>query len=105
MWARGQPTLCAYLIHAPSQEIISAYHGVPAPINDADRWREFRRRFALHLQRFGHAVYDLDFAKSLPGDDPAPLLETLKYFLSGQARNPYERQATAKRVREHAAAA
>jgi hypothetical protein len=28
-----------------------------------DRWREFCRLLTAHLDRFGHAVYDLDFAK------------------------------------------
>ena len=56
---------------------------------DAEGWNEFRRRFADHLDRFGHAIYDLDFAKSLAADEPAPLLDALKYFLTGQARNPH----------------
>jgi pyruvate,water dikinase len=38
----------------------------------------------------------------VPADDPAPLLETLKYFLSGQARSPYERQGGAALAREQA---
>ena len=59
-----------------------AYQSSSAPIADADTWREFRRRFAEHLDRFGHGIYDLDFAKSLAADEPAPLLEALKFFLT-----------------------
>ena len=98
-WARTQPELAAYLERASSKEIAQAFASTFAPIADAKGWREFAARFAQHLERFGHAVYDLDFASPVPADDPAPLLETLKYFLSGQARSPYERQATATRAR------
>jgi pyruvate,water dikinase len=101
-WARTQPELADYLARSTSKEIVEACASKPAPIADAESWREFTGRFAQHLDRFGHAVYDLDFASSVPADDPAPLLETLKYFLSGQARNPYERQAGAARAREQA---
>ncbi len=94
-WARSQPELADYLSRAGSGEIVAAYQSPSAPVADAESWREFSRRFAEHLNRFGHAVYDLDFAKSVAADEPAPLLETLKYFLTGQARNPYERQAAA----------
>ncbi len=102
LWARTQPGLAGYLTRAPSAEIVAAYQSPSPPIGDAESWREFSRRFAEHLHRFGHAIYDLDFAKAVPADDPAPLLETLKYFLAGQGRNPYERQAAAASAREQA---
>jgi pyruvate,water dikinase len=35
-------------------------------------------------------------------DDPTPVLEALKFFLSGQAPNPYERQAAAAEERARA---
>jgi len=44
----------------------------------------------------------LDFAKAVAADDPAPLLETLKYFLAGQGHNPYERQVETISAREQA---
>jgi pyruvate,water dikinase len=101
-WARTQPELADYLARSTSKDIAESCASQPAPIAHAESWREFAGRFAQHLDRFGHAVYDLDFASSVPTDDPAPLLETLKYFLSGQARSPYERQAGAARAREQA---
>jgi rifampicin phosphotransferase len=102
MWARGRSELTDYLARASSAEIVAAYQSSSLPIGDAEDWREFSRRFEEHLNRFGHAIYDLDFAKSVPADDPAPLLETLKYFLSGQGRNPHERQAETAAAREQA---
>ncbi|HXX24543.1 MAG TPA: PEP/pyruvate-binding domain-containing protein [Terriglobia bacterium] len=101
-WARSQPELADYLARAASQDIVRAFGSQPPPLADAESWREFTGRFTQHLEDFGHAVYDLDFASSVPADDPGPLLETLKYFLSGQARSPYERQAAAALAREQA---
>ncbi len=116
-WARTQPELAEDLARGSGVEIAAAWasavdrvDGV-APVDHAnhgdhgdpvDAWGEFRQRFSAHLDRFGHAVYDLDFAKSVPADDPAPLVETLKYFLGGQAPSPYERQAAAAAAREEA---
>lgn len=102
IWSRDQPALAKYLAQASSTEIANACQSSTAPI-DEELWQEFSRRFAEHLHRFGHTVYDLDFAKSLPADDPAPLIETLKYFLSGAARSPYERQRAATKAREQVA--
>jgi pyruvate,water dikinase len=54
------------------------------------------------LDRFGHTIYDLDFGKPTPAEEPAPLLETLKFFLSDQIRDPYERQGAASSARNQA---
>jgi pyruvate,water dikinase len=34
----------------------------------------------------------MDFAKPLPMDEPEPILEMLKLFITGQGKSPYERQ-------------
>ena len=99
-WARTQAELCAYLERTRSKDIAVACESRSAPIADAESWRGFTGRFGEHLKRFGHAIYDLDFAKGVPADDPAPLLETLKFFLHGPARSPHERQAAAALARE-----
>ncbi|MGA3136734.1 MAG: PEP/pyruvate-binding domain-containing protein [Terracidiphilus sp.] len=104
MWARGDDELAGYLARASGKEIAAAYEAQSAPIAAGESWREFSARLAEHLNRFGHAVYDLDFAKTLPAEAPASLLETLKYFVAGQGRSPYERQAAATAAREQAAA-
>jgi|GEM_PF-29765 len=102
MWAHEHSELANYLTNTASAEIILAYQSSASPIEDAESWREFCRRFQEHLNRFGHAIYDLDFAKPVPADDPAPLIETLKYFLEGQGRNPHERRAETASAREQA---
>ena len=101
-WTLDRSELAGYLAGASGAEIAAAVQSGSAPIADVETWSEFRRRFADHLDRFGHAVYDLDFAKGLAADEPAPLLETLEYFLNGPARSPYERQAAAAAAREQA---
>jgi pyruvate,water dikinase len=65
-------------------------------------WGEFERRFQTHLRRYGHSIYDLDFAKPLPADDPLPLVETLKLFIRGEGTDPHERQRKALERREEA---
>jgi len=104
MWARQEGELAEYLAETSGKEIAAAYESQAAPIAAGESWQGFTARLAEHLNRFGHAVYDLDFAKSLPAEAPAPLLETLKYFVAGQGRSPYERQAAATAAREQAAA-
>jgi pyruvate,water dikinase len=103
MWARREGELAEYLARTGGKDIAAAYESSSAPIAGGESWREFTRRLTEHLNRFGHAVYDLDFAKSVPAEAPASLLETLKYFMAGQGRNPYERQAAAAAAREQAA--
>ena len=105
MWARGQAGLTEYLAQTTAKDIALALASPSCPIADASTWREFVVRFTAHLDHFGHAVYDLDFAKSVPADAPQSQLETLKYFVAGQGRNPYERQAAGAEAREQAAAA
>ena len=104
MWARGEEQLAGYLARSSGKEIAAACASASAPIASQESWRAFTQRFSQHLDRFGHTVFDLDFAKSIPADAPASLLETLKFFVAGEGRSPYERQASAVAAREQAAA-
>ena len=54
---------------------------------------------------YGHAVYNLDFSNPVPADDPAPLIETVRFYLSGGGTDPHERQRRAAVRREAATAA
>ena len=101
-WIREQPALSALLTDMSSSEFTTAYHSEQVAGIDELLWSEFRKRLAAHLATFGHTIYDLDFAQSVPADDPATLLETLKFFLSGEATDPYARQATTAAAREQA---
>lgn len=76
----------------------------PAGIS-TEGWDSFRRQFELQLSRFGHMIYQLDFAYPLPVNEPAPLLETLKMYLHGDGTNPHERQQQSEAKREQTAQA
>ena len=69
---------------------------------DGDDWHEWRDRFRQYLGKCGHSIYDLDFAKPVPADDPTPLLEALKMYLGGQGTNPHARQQALAERREQA---
>ena len=87
-WVQGQAELADYLRRTPAQAVWAALRAdrVSAPLSG-----EFAARFTAHLAAFGHVVYDLDFSKSVPADDPAPVLDTLKVYLAGQGSNPHTR--------------
>ena len=101
-WVRGQPKLAAALANMSSAEFAAAYRAEQIAGVDEETWSGFRQRFAAHMARFGDAIYDLDFAKAVPAEDPASLLETLKFFLRGEAPDPYVRQEAAAAAREQA---
>ena len=44
--------------------------GSPPAGVDPALWQQWHSRFQEHLDRFGHAVYNLDFASPVPADDP-----------------------------------
>jgi pyruvate,water dikinase len=101
-WVRARPELAAALEKMTNSEFTTAYQTGHMAGIDAETWEQFRERFAAHLTKYGHAIYDLDFAKAVPAEDPGSFLETLKFFLSGQAPNPYTRQQTTAQAREQA---
>jgi pyruvate,water dikinase len=103
MWSQTQGELTDYLSRTRSMEIAAAIASESEPLTDPASWHEFKSRFARHLDHFGHAVYNLDFAKSVPAEEPSSLVETLKFFVGGQGRNPYERQAAGSEGRQEAA--
>lgn len=102
-WCRGYPDLAGTLQNTPAYQLASALsnHLLPAGL-DSGIWKQFQEYFHSHLQQFGHSFYELDFAKPLPLDDPTPLLEAIKFFLSPQGSNPYLRQQAASEKRKQA---
>jgi pyruvate,water dikinase len=91
MWVKEQPGLAAYLTGTPAKEFCAALWKDPGAVPASE---EFSARFDSYLRQFGHAIYDLDFAKPTPAEAPEALVETLKVYLAGQ-NNPYERQRAA----------
>jgi pyruvate,water dikinase len=101
VWVKAQPGLADQVLNTPADGLVSALQAVPAP---DDSFAEFATRFTAYLGQYGHAIYDLDFAKPVPAEAPAPLLETLKLYMRGE-HNPYERQRLALERRTQAAEA
>lgn len=102
-WVRGSQDLSAYLTDTKADQItVHLKADTPPARMDPLIWQEWQIRFQGHLERFGHMIYNLDFANPVPADDPTPVLETLKLFVRGQGVNPYERQSAAVERREQA---
>ena len=102
-WVRMHAGLAAYLSSTPALQLNSQFANIhiPPEVDDID-WREWQERFRAHLQRHGHAIYDLDFSNPVPADDPTPLIETVKLFISNKGVNPNTRQLGAIEKREQA---
>jgi rifampicin phosphotransferase len=100
-WVQASSSLAEYLRSTATEQIVEQLDGDQAPAGiDSEIWQTWQNRFQSHLQRYGHMIYNLDFANPVPTDDPEPLLETCKLFLSGQGTNPYNRQQAAAQRRE-----
>lgn len=100
-WARTRPGLNAYLSDTPAAQIAAQLEegGAPPDVNAAN-WGEWGSRFRAHLERYGHLIYNLDFASPVPADDPAPLLAMCTFFLSGGGTDPHARQEASAERRE-----
>jgi pyruvate,water dikinase len=103
-WMRERPALQAHVLATPGAELAEQLRAGRALAEaDAQEWGELRQRFERHLEQFGHSVFELDFVKPLPLDDPAPMLETIKMYLRGAGVNPHGRQRAAAARRQHTA--
>ena len=99
-WVREHPALTAAL----SGDGVEAFaHEAPDGV-DARDWGEWQQRFGQHLAAHGHTLYNLDFVNPVPADDPAPVLQALRFDLSADAPDPYARQRLSASARENAAA-
>jgi phosphohistidine swiveling domain-containing protein/exonuclease VII small subunit len=103
MWCREREALAAYVLSTSSKQIVEGLESGQAPTDVAmDDWQSFQEQFRAHVAQFGHIIYDLDFAKPLPLDNPAPMVETIKLYLRGEGVNPYERQQSMESERVEA---
>jgi pyruvate,water dikinase len=100
-WSRGVAGLSDAILATPTKSLAAAQlSGTPPARMDEGLWQQFEHRFQLHLDRFGHTVYNLDFINPVPADDPSPLLDTLKFYLRGQGNDPHRRRELAAARRE-----
>ena len=99
-WTRSHTELAEPLLSLPPRKFLDEAAESEDPV-----WHEWHTRFQSHLAAYGHAVYNLDFMNPVPADDPVPLLETVRFFVSGKGVDPYDRQQRSATRREEAAAA
>jgi pyruvate,water dikinase len=93
LWCREHLDLAEYIKRTPSGGLARQLKDDQAPDSvEANTWKELQERFEVHLQQFGHIIFQMDFAEPLPLDHPAPMLENIKMYLRGEGTNPHERQ-------------
>jgi len=91
--AKTEPALAAALTGFTSADLVELVHGSEPPTGVASTaWDQWRTAFLAHLDRYGHAVYNLDFMNAVPADEPGPLLGTIRFYVTDHGTNPYERQ-------------
>jgi rifampicin phosphotransferase len=104
--AKAQPSLATALKELSSDSLVELWRrGDSASGVEKPTWSNWINHFQNHLDRFGHAVYNLDFVNPVPADEPSPLLDTVRFYLHGHGRDPYQRQAQMAERREQATTA
>lgn len=102
-WCQERPALGEYLKSAAAKEIIEHTLTGHAPAGvTAESWGSWTRELAGYLVEYGYAIYNMDFGRAIPSDDPTPILESLRLSLNGVGKDPYQRQQAAERAREEA---
>jgi phosphohistidine swiveling domain-containing protein len=102
----GDPLLREYIVRTPVEELLEGLAASrPTSGISIAAWTDLRERFNRHMAEFGRTTYEFDFSNPTAGEMPAPQLEAVKAFLSGQAGDPYLRQAAAIERRDALAAA
>ena len=80
-WCREHPALLKAIDDRPSdQPAIELVRGAAPDDVDHDVWQQWRQRIGSYLDTFGHTITDLDFSNPVAADDPAAVLETIKFY-------------------------
>ncbi len=99
-WANRRAALATALADPDTDALAAA---APSGV-DAAEWDDWRHGLATHLAEHGHTLYNLDFVNPVAADDPAPVLQALRFALRPDAPDPRQRQAKASAAREEATA-
>jgi pyruvate,water dikinase len=102
-WCQEDEQLSAYLVDNKNEVIVEAFRSSTPPEQVyQETWAEWQQRFRAYLDQYGYSIFDMDFSKPLPMDDPGPTIGMLKLFITDRGKNPYERQRTYIDQRESA---
>lgn len=100
MCCREESDLRKYLLETKTDEICSQIKEENSPIDvSKQEWEAFTQRFEKHQDKFGHIIFQLDFAEDLPLDHPEPMLENIKMYLRDEGVNPHKRQQESEKKR------
>ncbi len=103
VWVQARAALLEYLTKTPVKHLAAdLFNNQISPDVGEEDWHAWQSRFQVYLKQYGHTIYNLDFGTPVPADDPAPLLGTLKLFISGEGINPHTRQQASAEFREQA---
>ncbi len=101
-WVRNYPELANLILNTDASVLTRLWSADSPPMDlPQEIWVEWQRRFRAHLDHFGHIIYEADFTKPLPLDDPTPMLQVCQMHLRGEGTNPYERQSNLETRRLH----
>lgn len=104
-WIRSRPELADTWPRLSTEAVLERLSSDGAAAATEPDWVELASRMQAHLDRFGHTTYNLDFVNPVPADDPTPLIDTLRFYVTGSGADPYERQRRSTRARDDATAA
>ena len=96
-WVRQNESLSTFLLATPSEELVALLKHPDGSV--ISQFQEFAARFLKHMESFGYIVFQLDFVEPLPRDHPEMMVETIKMYLRGEGKNPYERQEASEQKR------
>jgi len=101
MWVKRQASLKDVLLEASTATIAESFLSRKELDGISKKyWEEWTNRFKVYLDEFGYAIYNLDFYNAVAADDPRPVIETIKFYLSGKGSNPHTRQKELANRRE-----
>jgi pyruvate,water dikinase len=90
---RGSDELRELVRSTPTQKLLDAFHGSAAGVAIVEQLRSY-------LDRYGHRVYDLDFAEPTQAEDPLPVLLSLRTQVQQPGRDVNARRAEMARERD-----
>ena len=88
--AKAEPALARALTGLSSADLVELVRRRASGWGCHSAWEQWRATFLAHLDRYGHAVYNLDFMNAVPADEPARCWAPSGSILGDQGANPYD---------------